>query len=74
MGLPNPACILFPGTLGIILKNKPSLSQGVRDGHIHTVIFKTDHQLRTYGTLFNVMWHPGWEESLGENGYIYTYG
>ena len=26
------------------------------------------------GTLFNVMWQPGWEGSLGENGYIYVYG
>ena len=26
------------------------------------------------GTLFNVMWHPGEEGSLGENGYMYTYG
>ena len=24
------------------------------------------------GTLFNVMWQPGWEESLGENGYVYV--
>ena len=23
------------------------------------------------GTLLNVMWKPGWEGSLGENGYIY---
>ena len=25
-------------------------------------------------TLLNVMWQPGWEESLGENGYMYMYG
>ena len=25
------------------------------------------------GTLFNVMWQPGWEGSLGENGYMYIY-
>ena len=23
-----------------------------------------------HGTLLNVMWQPGWEQSLGENGYI----
>ena len=23
------------------------------------------------GTLLNVMWQPGWEGSLGENGYMY---
>ena len=26
------------------------------------------------GTLLNVMWQPGWEGSLGENGYMYTFG
>ena len=26
------------------------------------------------GTLFNVMWQPGGEGSLGESGYVYTYG
>ena len=32
-----------------------------------------DHY-RAQGTLFNVMWQPGWEGSLGENGYMYMYG
>ena len=27
-----------------------------------------------HGTLLNVMWQPGWEGSLGENGYMYMYG
>ena len=26
------------------------------------------------GTLLNIMWQPGWEGSLGENGYMYMYG
>ena len=26
------------------------------------------------GTLPNIMWQLGWKESLGENGYMYTYG
>ena len=26
------------------------------------------------GTLLNVMWQPGWEGSLGENGHVDTYG
>ena len=26
------------------------------------------------GTLLNVIWQPGWEGSLGENGYVYLYG
>ena len=25
-------------------------------------------------TLFNVMWHPGWEQALGEDGYMYMCG
>ena len=25
------------------------------------------------GTLLNVMWQPGWEGSLGENGYVYMH-
>ena len=46
---------------------------------VHTAIFKMDDQQgSTYciaqGTLLNIMWQPGWEESLGENGYMYMYG
>ena len=26
------------------------------------------------GTLLSVMWQPGWEGSLGEDGYMYMYG
>ena len=25
------------------------------------------------GNLLNVMWQSGWEEMLGENGYMYIY-
>ena len=32
------------------------------------------HQMLPHGTLFNVMWQPRWEGSLGENRYMYTYG
>ena len=52
-------------------------SQGVWEGQVHAAIFKMDnHQgppLLAHGTLLNGMWQPGWEESLGENGYIYMY-
>ena len=52
-------------------------SQGVWDGHVHIAIFKMDNQQNVLytaqGTLLNVMWQPGWEESLGENIYIYVY-
>ena len=30
--------------------------------------------LYAHGALLSVMWQPGWEGSLGENGYMYTYG
>ena len=33
---------------------------------------KNEHSDST-GTLLNVMWQPGWEESLGDNGYMYMY-
>ena len=26
------------------------------------------------GALLNFMWQPGWEEGLGENGYMCLYG
>ena len=39
------------------------------------VIFREKIQrLCQDGTLLNVMWQPGWEGSLGENGYVYMYG
>ena len=44
-------------------------SQGVRDGHVHTAVFKMDNQQGpnrvAQRTLINVMWQPGWEGSLG---------
>ena len=30
--------------------------------------------LYSTGNSLNVMWQPGWEGGLGENGYIYTCG
>ena len=30
--------------------------------------------LYSTGTLLNVMWQPGWEGSLGENGSMYMFG
>ena len=43
---------------------------------IHTAIFKMDNQQGpiVQGTLFNVMWQPGWEGSLVEKGYMSMYG
>ena len=49
--------------------------QGVWDGHGHTAIFKMGNQQGPlYRALLNVMWQPGWEGSLGENGYTCMYG
>ena len=45
---------------------------------IYTLLYLKWITNRTYciaqGTLLNVMWQPGWEGSLGENGYMYMYG
>ena len=51
--------------------------EGVRHQHAYIAIFEMDNPqgLTVYHRkLFNVMWQPGWEESLGENGYMYMYG
>ena len=48
--------------------------QGVWDGHVHTTIFKMGNQQGPTETLLNIMWQLGWERSLGENGYMCTYG
>ena len=54
-------------------------SQGVWDEHVHSAVFKMDNQQGwtfciAHGTLLNVMWQPGWEGRLEENGYMYMYG
>ena len=36
---------------------------------MYTVI--TGSYCRAQETLLSVMWQPGWEQSLGENGYMY---
>ena len=38
-----------------------------------TALFKMDNQQGPTGTLLNIMWQPGWEGSLGENGHVYVY-
>ena len=47
-------------------------SWGVWNGHVHTVI--TGSYCTTQETLLSVMWQPGWERSLGENGHMYMFG
>ena len=42
-------------------------SQGVWDGHGHTAVFNMENQQGPAGQL-SVMWQPGGEGSLGENG------
>ena len=44
---------------------------------MHTARVKMDSQQGPtvlYKRLLNVMWQPGWEGSLGENGYMCVYG
>ena len=58
--------------------------QGVWDGQVYTAIFKMitikelPYSTWTYciaqDTLLHIMWQPGWEGGLEENGYMYMYG
>ena len=48
--------------------------QGVWVSHIHTTMFKMDNQQGHIIQHWNVMYQPGWEGGLGENGYVYMYG
>ena len=44
---------------------------------MYTLLYLKWITTRTYCTehrTLNVMWQPGWEGSLGENGYMYMYG
>ena len=45
---------------------------------LYTLLYFKWITTRTYSTaqrtLFNVVWQPGWEGSLGKNGYIHMYG
>ena len=48
-----------------------------REGQVHSAIFKMDNQQGPTverRELLNVMRQPGWERSLGENGYMYMNG
>ena len=54
-------------------------SQGVWDGHVHTLLqIKMDKQqvptVTAQGTLLGIIWQPRWEGSLEENGYLCMYG
>ena len=53
-------------------------SQRVWEGHVHAAIFKMDNQqgpiVQHMELLLSVIWQPGWEEGLGDNGYMHTYG
>ena len=44
---------------------------------LYTKLYLKRIPIRNYctahGILFNVVWQPGWEGSLGENGYMYVY-
>ena len=50
---------------------------GVWNGHVHMLylewITNKDLLYNTW-TLLSVIWQPGWEGSLVENGYMYIYG
>ena len=50
--------------------------EGVGDRHVHTAILKVDDRREppVEHVELCVMGQPGWEGSLGENGYTYMYG
>ena len=58
--------------------------EGLREGIVrgfamdmyNIAIFKTDNQKgpTTQGALLNVTRQPGWDRSLGENGYMCMHG
>ena len=67
--------LLMPTETSSTKTNPLQDNQGVWDALEHTAIFKMDNQQgMAQGNLLNVMWQPGWEGSLGENGYMYMYG
>ena len=39
-----------------------------------TLSYKVIGNTVAHGTLLDVVWQPGWEGSLGENGYMCRYG
>ena len=49
-----------------------------KEAVVRTLLYLKWIPTRTYciaqGTPIGVMWQPGWEGSLGENGYLYMYG
>ena len=49
---------------------------GVWNGHLHMLYLKwimNKDLLYNTWILLSVIWQPGWEGSLGENGYMYIY-
>ena len=47
------------------------------EGHAHTAVFKMDNEedpLTAKGSLLCATRQPGWEGSLGEDGYMYMCG
>ena len=53
---------------------QPVGSSQTRDQtHIHMLLYLKQITKKGQGTLLNVMWQPGWERSLRDNGYIYVW-
>ena len=46
-------------------------SWGVWDGRVHTAVSKMDNPQRPTVQHVELMWQPGREGSLEENGYLY---
>ena len=55
------------------MENKPVVTRGKGqlgglDQRVHTAVLKTDTNKDWQGALRTVIWQPGWEGSVGENG------
>ena len=45
--------------------------------YMYMAIYEMDNQQKyhiAHGTQFNVIYQPGWEEGLGQKGFMYMYG
>ena len=58
------ACVQSHSHVRLFLSLQGKYSKGITNKDL----------LTAQGTLVHVMWQPGWEQSVGENGYMRMYG
>ena len=76
-------CHLRVGGLAELSQLREDIQQLISEGGVPATQLILIVNVTTYtfmlkrtkpGTLLNVMWQPGWEGGLGENGYMHMYG